>query len=225
MPSIALFDVDGTLLKGYSGFFATLILIEKGILKKRRLPLALFYRIISPFYKGNVRKMYEIAAIDMAGVSLEKILEIGQECFDRWLKQRIYEEGVRIIQEHRQRGEPVYFITSGPTMVIKILSDFLGADGFYSAGPIVDEAGYLTSRIHLPVTYREGKLPAAEEILKKHRAVWSDCYFYTDSADDLPLLEKVGHPRLVNPDRILQRMSERRGWPRLQFQKVLGIDV
>lgn len=221
MPQIAFFDVDNTLMKGFSGFYSTLILIQKGILKKRRLPLAFFYRAVSPLYKGNLKKMYEIAVRDMAGSRVEQILNLGRECFERWVKPRLYREGIEKVEEHKKRGEPVYLMTSGPYMVIKILADFLGVDGRYSAGPVIDERGILTSEVRMPICYREGKVVAAEEVIRSHGASWKDCYYYADNIDDIYLLSKVGNPRVVNPDRRLLKIAKKRGWPVLNFSRLL----
>lgn len=222
MTSIAFFDVDKTLVKGYSGYYAALLLIKKGILKKRRLLLALFYRLVSPLYRGNVEKLYEIAAYDMAGKTLGEILEIGKECFDRWVRDLIYVEGVQAIEAHKKNGDAVYLITSGPYMVIQILADFLKVDGFYSAGPLIDSEGRLTRKIKLPIYYQRGKLVAAQEVVQKYGISWENCYFYSDSIDDIPLLEKVGHPRMVNPDNGLLKIGQERGWPTLYYTQVLG---
>lgn len=219
------FDVDKTLVKGYSGFYTTLALIQHGVLKKRRIPMALFYRLIGPLHRGDpalLRKMYEIAIRDMAGMSLEEILKIGRVCFERWIRPRIYREAVDVIEFHRKQGDPVYLITSGPYMTIRILAEFLGVDGEYSAGPVIDDSGVLTSRLDLPVFYREGKVAAAEEAARKHAVALRDCHFYSDSIDDLFLLEKVGHPHLVNPDKKLKKIGRDRDWPILRFSQLLG---
>lgn len=224
---IAFFDVDRTLIKGYSGFYTTLVLIQKGILKKRRLPEALFYRLVGPLYRGDsalLRKMYEIAIRDMAGWRLEEILKIGRVCFERWIRPRIYREAVEAVEFHKKKGHPVYLITSGPYMTIRILAEFLGVDGEYSAGPVVDNAGVLTSQLRLPVFYREGKIVAAEEAIKRHGVALRDCHFYSDSIDDLFLLEKVGYPHLVNPDHQLLKIGRNRDWPILRFSRLLGYE-
>jgi len=225
MPSIAFFDVDKTLIKGYSGFYTTLVLIQKGIIKKRRLPLALFYRLLKPRYEGELgqlMKMYGIAARDMAGYSLEEILKVGRECFEKWIRPRVYLEAIETILRHKANGDLVYLITSGPYMTIEILSKFLNVDGQYSAGPVIDEKNILTSEMRLPIYYREGKVSAAEEVLRKHKSSWGDCHFYSDSIDDIFLLEKVGRPHLVNPDKKVLKIGQERGWPVLRFSKLLG---
>jgi putative phosphoserine phosphatase / 1-acylglycerol-3-phosphate O-acyltransferase len=226
LNKIALFDVDKTIIRGYSGYYTTLELIRRGIIKKRRLPIALFYRAVGPlFYEGQnapLEKMYQIAINDMAGHSLEEILKIGRYCFEKWIRPRVYREAVAKIEEHKRAGDLVYLVTSGPTMAVRILADYLGVDGRYSAGPVIDGQGRLTNRLKTPIFYREGKIVAAKEILEERRVDWKDVYFYSDSIDDLFLLERVGHPHLVNPDERLKRFGAQRNWPVLRFSHVLG---
>ncbi len=227
MPPLVFFDVDKTLLKGYSGFYTTLLLIQKGILKKRRILQALYYRLIGPIREGtpsarqSLQRMYEIAIQDMAGSSLDDVLKIGRECFDRWIRPRLYRQAIEAVEEHKKKGHPIYLMTSGPYMTLQILGDFLGVDARYSAGPVIRN-NILTSELRLPICYREGKVEAAEDALKRHGAQWKDCYYYGDSADDIFLLEKVGHPRAVNPDPVLQKTAQERDWSILTFRHCLG---
>ncbi len=228
MPTIAFFDVDKTLIHGYSGFYTSLELIRLGILKKRRLATALYYRLLSRFYDGknaNLKKIYQTAIDDMAGFSLERVLEIGAACFQKWIHPRIYRGALEKIEEHRARGDKIVLITSGPYMTIRILSEYLKADAFYSVGPVIGEDGVLTDVLKLPIYYREGKIVAAEEFRRSSQGGgvdWKECYFYSDSHDDLFLLEKVGKPHLVNPNPFLTQLGEKRGWPILSFSETLG---
>lgn len=220
--SIVFFDVDNTLMKGFSGFYTTLLLMKRGVIKKRRLPAALLYRLIGPLRKTNLKKIYEIAMCDMAGWPLKDILEIGRECFERSIKPRLYVEAIREIQRHKMAGRPVYLITSGPYMTIKILADFLGVNGDYSAGPVIDAQGILMREIRTPICYREGKVEVAEKILCQHQASWKESYFYGDSIDDTFLLGKVGHPVMVNPDKRLARIGKKLNWPVLHFTQLMA---
>lgn len=225
---VTFFDVDKTLIDGYSGYYTTLLLIKKGILKKRRLAQALFYRLIGPLFEGsrhshrNVHRIYEIAMSDMAGMPLQEVLQIGRECFEKDIRPRLFQEGIDRVHEHKKKGDAVYFLTSGPYMTIMNLAEFLGVDGSYSGGSVVDTSGRLTREIKFPICYREGKVLIAEEILKKHGARWEDATYYADSMDDLFVFEKVGHPVLVNPGKKLASIGQKRGWPVMRFQKTIS---
>jgi HAD superfamily hydrolase (TIGR01490 family) len=224
---IAFFDVDNTLVDGYVGYFTTILLLKKGMLKRSRIPKAIYYSIFGPLLEGtsasanNLRRMYEIAAEDMAGIALEDVLAVGRECFEKDIRPRLFQTAVDLVREHTRKGDPVYLLTSGPYMTVRILAEFLGADGSYSAGPVIDEAGRLTNQVKLPICYREGKVTAAEEIIQKHGASWNDCTYYADSMDDMFLFEKVAHPVVINPQKTLERIGRERGWPVLTLKRRL----
>ncbi|MFO1518263.1 MAG: HAD-IB family hydrolase [bacterium] len=221
MKSIAFFDVDGTLMKGYSGYYTTLELMRRRIIKKRRLPSAIFYKVMASLYTGDVRKMYEVAIADMAGTNIDDILQIGRETFEKYIRSRFFEEGLQEIENHKKEGRPVVLISSGPYMAIKIIEEFVKADASYSIGPVIENK-ILQNRLMVPFTYMEGKVEAARMEAKKRGASLKDCFFYADTHHDLPLLSAVGHPRTVNPDRKLKKEALERKWPILDFKTLLG---
>jgi HAD superfamily hydrolase (TIGR01490 family) len=223
MNSIAFFDVDGTLLSGLSGYYTTLELIRRRIIKKRRLPLAIFYKIVASLHTGDVRKMYEVAIADMAGANYKDILQIGREVFEKDLKPKLYREALEKIQEHRQSGDRVVLISSGPTMAVKVIEEFVAADGSFSIGPVIQD-NILQNRLMEPFVYREGKILAARQEAEKHGLTLETCFFYADTHHDIPLLSAVGNPNVVNPDRPLRKEALRRGWPILEFKHLLGDD-
>ncbi len=220
MAGVTFLDVDKTLLDGYSGFFTALHLMRAGALRKRHLPKAIFYKIISKLYKGNVRKMYDVVLADIAGWTLEDIMAIGRRCFEQDLRPRLYQEGIDLVEHHRQAGDALYFVTSGPYMTIQILGEFLKVNADYAPGPMVQE-GILQRALKEPLPYLSGKLEVGKLIAEKEGVSLDDCFFYTDNIDDLSLLEAVGHPHVVNPDRPLARLARRRQWPILHFHRTL----
>lgn len=218
---IAFFDVDNTLVDGYTGFYTTLQLIRYGALRKRYIAKAMAYRAISRIYKGNVRKMYELTLADLAGWSLEDIMRIGRECFERDIRPRIFQEAIDLVEKHKAKGHRLYFVTSGPYMTVKLLGEFLDVRSDYAPGPVVRE-GILQKELRKPLPYREGKLQTARLIVEQEGTSLTDCYFYTDNVDDLSLLKAVGYPRVVNPERRLARVAAKEKWPRLHFKTRLG---
>lgn len=215
-PRIAFFDLDRTLLNGYSGYYAVLSLMQAGALKKRHLPKAIFYKIISKLYKGNVAKMYDVILADLAGWTLEEVMRIGEDCFLRDLKPRLYQEGIALLEKHRQAGDALYLVTSGPYMVVKAVGDFLGVNAEYAPRPVMKD-GILQKELHGVLPYREGKLKIGQEIATTLGVPLSECYFYTDDSNDLALLQAVGFPHAVNPDRKLLRIAKTHAWPVLSF--------
>lgn len=222
MKSIAFFDVDGTLLRGISGYYTTLELVRRGILKKRRVLQAIYYKLISTLCDLNdVKKIYEIAISDMAGQPLDHIYQIGDEVFERDLKSKFYLEALDEIDKHKKNGVPVILISSGPTMAIQAIARFVQADDFFSIGPKIEDQR-LTNQLMDELAFMEGKIRIAQSQAQKRGIPLQDCYFYADSIHDKHLLSAVGHPRAVNPDRGLRKEALRRKWPILEFKTTLG---
>lgn len=219
---IAFFDVDKTVMNGYSGYFTAVELIRRGIIKKRRILKAILYNAIGSLFKQmDVRRMYEIVLADMAGSRAEDMMEIGRTIFINKVKPLLYVEALEEIKNLKSEGCKIVLISSGPAMCIKNMEPYLKADISYCNGPIVID-GILQKTLQEPLCYREGKLVLAEQCIKEEGIGFEDCYFYADGFSDLPLLEKVGNPRVVNPDRNLQKIAEQRKWPILRFQRTLG---
>lgn len=222
MKSIAFFDVDGTLLNGISGYFTTLELVRRGILKKRRVLQAVYYKLISTFCElDDLRKIYQIAIADMAGQPMDYIYEIGNEVFERDLKSKIYVEALAEIEKHKKNGIPVILISSGPTMTIQAIARFVKADDYFSIGPTV-ENNHLSNKLVDELAFMEGKIRIAEAQARKRGLSLQECFFYADSVHDKHLLSAVGMPHAVNPDRGLKREAQKKNWPILEFKTILG---
>lgn len=214
--SIAFFDFDHTLINGNSGYYTTLALVRHGILKKRRFLQAVYYSLAALLFQQDIKKIYEIAIADMAGLTLKKILEIGEECFEKDIKRKFFSDGIERLKAHQKKGDRVVLLSSGPAMTLTAVKKFLKVDEAYTMGPeIVD--GVLTDRLKLPICHAEGKLFYAEKEADQFGIPLSQCSFYSDHASDIPLLEKVGRPAVVNPDRKLKKIAALRGWPVLKF--------
>ena len=209
--------MDDTLVAGNTGFYASLRLVRHGILKKRRIPQAVYYRLANLFFPQDVRKIYEIAVADMAGTPLDTILTIGRECLERDIRKRLYPEGIRLIEQHRSAGDQTILLTSGPYMIIEPLREFFGVDRAYSSGPVI-ENGIRQNRLRLPLCFGEGKLFYAGQAAAELGVKLGDCTFYSNDLHDLPLLEKIGRPVATNPDKRLERIARQRGWEILSLR-------
>ncbi|MBL7684607.1 MAG: HAD-IB family hydrolase [Deltaproteobacteria bacterium] len=221
MKTIAFFDVDGTLMNGISGFYATRELVRRKVIRKRRLIQGLFYNLLAKVYTGNVRKMYETAIGDTAGYPLQKILEMGKEIFDRYLKARIYQEALDLIESHRAQGHRIVLISSGPMMIVHHVASFVKADHYYAvASPI--QNGIIQKGLQEPFVFMTGKVTVAQQEARHFQTLLSHCYFYTDGRHDLELLYAIGHPHTVNPDYALLKHARKNQWPILHFKQEIG---
>ncbi len=222
MNTIAFFDVDGTLMNAISGYATTLELVRRGILKKRRILQAVYYKLIASLCNlHDVKKIYEIAIADMQGQSIDYIYEIGNEVFERDLKPKIYQEALDEIKKYKAQGVPVILISSGPTMAIQAIAKFVEADDFFSIGPKIENK-LLTNKLMDRLAFMQGKIKIAQEEAAKRGLNLKDCSFYADSVHDIHLLSEVGRPFAVNPDRGLKKEALKKSWTILEFKNTLG---
>lgn len=220
--SIAFFDVDYTLIDGNSGFYTTLHLVKKGLMKKRRFLQAVYYSSAALLFDQDIKKIYQTAMQDLVGLPLSHVLKIGKECFEADIKRRFFVEGLRCVQDHQKRGDKVVVLSAGPSMTLYHVAQYLKADEAYMMGPEIQNE-VLTNRLQLPLCHGEGKVHYAKLVCKKYGIPLKDCYFYTDDESDTPLLKSVGHPHVVNPGRGLIKISKRMGWKILWFEKTRNI--
>ena len=130
---------------------------------------------------------------------------------ERVLRPLVYSESFELVERHRSRGEPVYIVSATLQEIVQAIADDLGFDG--ALGTVCEvEDGVYTGRA-LRALHAEEKARCIREL--GHDLTGSTAY--SDSHTDLPLLEAVGHPVAVNPDRALRRVAASRGWPVLEF--------
>ncbi|EKD41858.1 MAG: HAD-superfamily subfamily IB hydrolase, TIGR01490 [uncultured bacterium] len=209
---LVFFDVDYTLIDGNSGFFASLRFVKHGILKKRRILQALYYTLCSFYKDQDVKKIYQIAIADMIGKSIDEILKIGLECLEKDLIPRFFDESVKMLKSHQEKGDIVILLSSGSSIIMSHVARYLGVNDFYAIGPRI-ENNLLTNNLPNPLCYAEGKIYYAQLAEKKYGLPLKQAFFYTDHHTDIPLLERVGFPHCVNPDRKLKRHALQKNWP------------
>ena len=124
-------------------------------------------------------------------------------------------EATELIAEHRANGDEVVVLSASGQEVVEPIAALVGADRCVATRMGVVDGRY-TGAIEY-YCYGEEKARAARDIAAARGYRLADCRAYSDSITDLPLLEAVGHPTVVNPDRALRREAELRGWPILTF--------
>ncbi len=117
-----------------------------------------------------------------------------------------------LLAEHQAAGDLVAILSSTTAYLAEPLSRDLRVEHLLVTR-LETEAGRFTGRVIAPICYGEGKVIHARNFASEHGVDLDESWFYTDSITDLPVLELVGKPRVVAPDRLLRRESQRRGWP------------
>jgi HAD superfamily hydrolase (TIGR01490 family) len=129
---------------------------------------------------------------------------------------RIRPEAQALLDMHEEAGRDVYIVSASPVEMVAELARALNiAGGLGTESEITD--GVYTGRLAGPFCYGEGKAEIIRKIAAERGYDLSKSYAYSDSASDLPMMQAVGHPVAVNPDRSLQSVAHRRGWPVVEF--------
>ncbi|MBC8073484.1 MAG: HAD family hydrolase [Deltaproteobacteria bacterium] len=116
------------------------------------------------------------------------------------------------VAEHREAGDTIVLLTSATQFLAEPVARELGIDHLLCTRIDVDELGMFPGTYQAPACYGAGKVHHAERFAELHHIDLAASYFYSDSYSDLPMLERVGHPRVVNPDPRLRRAARERGW-------------
>lgn len=217
-PSVAaFFDLDRTLVQGYSAIHFFL-----HRLRSRELPLREILSTVGAalaFRAGRIDFTAFLAASAKAaeGVAEHALRQLGEDVFEQTLVSLIYPEAERLVEAHLQRGHFVAIVTSATQYQVEPIARRLGVE-YVACSAIEIERGVATGRVVLPTCYGEGKLESARRFAERHPIDLDASYFYTDSHEDLPLLEAVGRPRPVNPTPELGRVASVRGWSLHAFE-------
>jgi phosphoserine phosphatase len=145
------------------------------------------------------------------------VIALNSEIIPRLLG-RIRPEARHLLDRHRHAGRATYIVSAAPQEIVGPLAESLGmTGGIGTRGEVVD--GVYTGRLAGPFCYGRGKVEAIAELARWEGLDLAQCYAYSDSASDLPMLDAVGHPVAVNPDAKLERHARRHGWPIVIFSQ------
>ncbi len=212
----AFFDLDRTLVAGFSaGAF-----VRERVLSGRMAAADAWEALsgLIGFARGRTSFSGFVAATTRMyrGLSESAMEQLGDEIFRTQLAGQIYPESRALVRAHRERGHTLAIVTSATRYQALPLARDLGIPHVLCT-ELEIERGAVTGRVVRPTCYKEGKATKARELARELEIDLDESWFYTDSIDDLPLLEIVGRPRPLNPDRKLTELAERRGWPVRRF--------
>ena len=153
----------------------------------------------------------------VTGMRQDDLIALNAEVLPKLLA-KIRPEARRLLDLHRQAGRSTYIVSAAPVEIVEPLAHALGMTaGIGTRGEVVD--GVYNGRLAGPFCYGAGKVAAMEEIARWDGLDLGQCYGYSDSASDLPMLQAVGHPVAVNPDARLARHARAYGWPIVHFSQ------
>jgi HAD superfamily hydrolase (TIGR01490 family) len=149
------------------------------------------------------------------GWSAERVSEIVSRHLDDTIVPLVYADARRLIAAHGRAGQDVIIVSTSGLEMVAPIGALLGASEVIASQMEVSDGHYTGEMVFW--AYGEAKASRVRELASRRGYRLPDCYAYSDSVTDLPMLEAVGHPRAVNPDRALRRIAQERQWPVLAF--------
>lgn len=218
----AFFDLDGTLIAGHSvgDFFVERLKARQVSAEEFRDLLTMSARYITK--TGDFTAGMAASVANLRGQREADLVRLGERvCRERLIPQ-VFPEMRALVRAHQRRGHTVAIVTSATRYQVAGLTDYLGIEHVLCTALGVT-GGRFTGTIRGNPCYGAGKLEATREFARGRRVSLKKSWFYTNGSEDLPLLEAVGHPVVVNPDRHLRPVAERSGWTVHDFASRGGI--
>ncbi len=213
----ALFDLDKTLLDATSGWLYARYMYRTGRMKHRDLLQVMWWNLLNKVGVLTMEEFFLRWVAESNGMDAEEM----QRACDLWFVESVLphltEKGRRRVEEHQAQGHVVAIVSASTQYVVRPMAAHLGLGERYVCTHLRIRDGRLTGEVEPPLCYGPGKVVWAERFAAEYEVDLGRSYFYTDSISDRPLLERVGHPVAVNPDRRLRKLARQRGWPIEQF--------
>ncbi len=213
---VAIFDFDGTLIAGYSATVFIREQLKRGDLSVRQF--AELMRAMTSFGLGSMgfSGMMAINAQFIRGIEERTYDEVGLRLYTKEIARLIYPESRALVKAHQAKGHTVAIISSATRYQVDNAAADLDIDHVLCTHLEI-ENGRFTGGVISPTCFGQGKVEAAEALAREHNADLDTSFFYSDSTDDLLLLQRVGHPRVLNPSDRLERIARGRQWPVTKF--------
>ena len=218
--AIAFFDVDNTLLRG-----ASLYHVGVGAWRRQFISLA---DILSFGWKQtkflavgengiNIARLRTRAMEIIIGHTRDELVSLSHEIFDSRLVHRLWPETVAVAHAHLKAGREVWLVSATAQEVADVIAERLDLTG--ALGTVLDTVdGIFTGQLVDGICHGDRKADVARGLAEARGIDLAECWAYSDSHNDIPLLELVGHPVAVNPDATLRRYALARGWPIMRMK-------
>jgi HAD superfamily hydrolase (TIGR01490 family) len=220
----AFFDLDKTIIAKSSTLAFSRSFYAGGLISRRsvlRSAYAQFVYLVGGADHDQMEKMRAYLSNLSTGWDVQTVRDIVADTLHHIVDPLVYDEAVSLIEEHRLAGRDVVIVSASGSEVVEPIGEMLGADGVIATRMEVAEGRY-TGEIGF-YAYAENKATAMEALAQEMGYDLSRSYAYSDSVTDVHMLEIVGHPHAVNPDKELRRIAASRGWPVLVFQRPVAL--
>jgi HAD superfamily hydrolase (TIGR01490 family) len=210
----AFFDLDKTVITKASMVAFGGPFYRGGLVNRRTILRALWGHLIYLHLGASEERLSRVRESLLAltkGWSRSRVMEIVSEALEETVEPIIFSEALELISAHRESGRRVFIVSASPEEIVLPLGRYLGADGVIASRPSVDARGRYTGEMEF-YAYGEYKAEAMRQLAAEAGIDLEGSFAYTDSYTDAPMLEAVGNPVVVNPDRVLLRLAHEREW-------------
>ena len=222
---IAFFDLDRTLIAGYS---IVAMAWETARMGAQQSDLSQAAKLAMDVLRqrqeksgASYHKLVRNLAGALTGFSEATLGDLGERAYRNHIARSIYRESISLVEAHRKAGHKLVIVSAASRYQIEPIAHALGIEEICCTQLEVVN-GHFSGRVIAPLCYGEGKLMAARRVAKRSGHSLGDAWFYTDSSADVPLLKKVGHPVAVNPSTRLTEEAGKHHWPLLNFSTRRG---
>jgi len=226
MQEAAFFDLDKTVIARSSTLAFGRPLYRAGFLGKRalaRLSLAqAFYLLFGADHDQLERARDELLHL-IAGWKRDEVEDLVRETFAEFAEPLVYAEALFLIDEHKRMGRKVVIVSASPAEIVRPIAEYLGVDDAIATTVKCDEDGRYLEEIEV-YAMGQGKADAILAMAEADELDLEGSYAYSDSITDVPMLEVVGNPAAVNPEKELRKIAEDNEWRILEFQRPVAMD-
>ena len=211
--ALAIFDLDHTLLSGDSDHTWGQFMVDQAIVEPEhhKKQNDYFYEQ----YKAGCLDIHEYLAFTLKPLSeqpLDKMQALREQFLQDHIQPLVTEKARQLIQQHKEQGDDLLIITATNAFVTRPIGDMLGIEELIAPEPEMIDGAYTGGIVGIP-SFQHGKVTRLNEWLEQHGKTLAGAWFYSDSHNDLPLLEIVDNPVAVDPDDILRDTAISKGWP------------
>jgi HAD superfamily hydrolase (TIGR01490 family) len=220
----AFFDLDKTVIAKSSTLAFGRSFFHGGLINRRVALKTAYAQFVFSLAGADADQMERLRAQISAmctGWDVATVHEIVRETLHDIVDPLVYAEAADLIEEHRAAGREIVIVSSSGAEVVEPIGEMLRADRVVATRMVIADGRY-TGEIDF-YAYGENKAEAMRRVADESGYDLADCYAYSDSVTDLPMLSAVGHPTAVNPDRGLRKAALEHGWPMRQFTRPVSL--
>jgi HAD superfamily hydrolase (TIGR01490 family) len=225
MTQAAFFDLDKTVIAKSSTLAFTRRFRKAGMLGRRALLRAAIGQAVYVMFGADhdqLQKARDALLALTKGWDQDEVEQIVSETLDDVVAPLVYAEALFLIDEHLREGRRVFIVSASPDEIVRPVARYIGVDDVIATRPTIDSEGRYTGEVDL-YAYADTKAEEIRRVADLEEIDLGASYAYSDSVTDLPMLEAVGHPHVVNPDKDLREAAQERDWPILDFKRQVAL--